>query len=367
MATKTPVLLKNNVVAKTGNKALPLNPTNIKKIAVLGPQANKVELGDYSGEVEAALKIAPLDGIKNYIKQKGLKTDVVFVSGGNTEKKNDFYSLIGFTTVAKEGSSKKYDGTKFDASAKGLITSARFGSASVREIKDGDWTAFNNIDITNLDSIKFNMSVTVSGGSIEVRVGSITGNIIASKKVESNQQAGGFRGFGRSTTISSKINTLGITGPQNIFLVFREPEAAATDKATLDAAASADVALIFVGTDQNTGREESDRFSLLLPGNQMDLIKAVAAVNPNTIVVMQTMGMVEVEQFKNNPNIPGIIWTGYNGQAQGTAIAKILFGDVNPGGKLNVTWHKSVNDLPDFNDYTLRGGAGKSGRNLLVL
>lgn len=362
MATKTPVLLKNNLDAKTGMKALPINPAGIKKIAVLGPQANKVELGDYSGEVEANLKISPLSGIQNYIKQKGLNTQVVFSSGGNTERKNDFFSFIGFFTLYKDGTTKKYDATKFDASSKGLITSARFGQSSVRGIKEGDWTAYNNIDITNLDSIKFNMNVTVSGGSVEVRVGSITGNIIASQKVESPQQTGGFRGFGRAVTISSQINTLGITGPQNIFFVFREPEALATDKETLDIASSADVALIFVGTDQGTGREESDRFSLALPGNQLELIKAVAAVNRNTIVVMQTMGMVEVEQFKNDPNIPGIIWTGYNGQAQGTAIAKILFGDVNPGGKLNITWYKTVNDLPDFNDYTLRGGPGKNGR-----
>ena len=77
---------------------------------------------------------------------------------------------------------------------------------------------------------------------------------------------------------------------------------------------------------------------------------------------MQGMGMVEVEEFKNNPNIPGMIWTGYNGQAQGTAMAKILFGEVNPGGKLSISWYKSVKDLPDFNDYTLRGGNGKNGR-----
>ena len=148
-------------------------------------------------------------------------------------------------------------------------------------------------------------------------------------------------------------------------LVYREPEASQIDQETLDMAASADVALIFVGTDQSTGREESDRFSLLLPGNQNELIRAVSAVNPNTIVVMQTMGMVEVEAFKNNANIPGMIWTGYNGQAQGTAMAKILFGEVNPGGKLNVTWHQSVSDLPEFGDYTLRGGresmAGRTG------
>ena len=185
------------------------------------------------------------------------------------------------------------------------------------------------------------------------------------KKIEAPQQqaGGGFRGFGgRPTTITSKINTLGITGNQTIVFVFREPEAPATDKATLDLAASADVALVFVGTDQTTGREESDRFSLTLPGNQAELIKAVAAVNPKTIVVMQGMGMVEVEDFKNNPNIPGMIWTGYNGQAQGTAMAKILFGEVNPGGKLSISWYKSVRDLPGFNDYTLRGGDGKTGR-----
>lgn len=360
IATKTPVLLKNNNIAKTGNKALPLNPNRIKKIAVLGPQADIVELGDYSGEVEPSLKISPLAGIQNYIKQNGLNTEVVFSSGGNTERKTDFFNLIGFSTVAKDGSIKEYDATKFDASAKGLITSARFGRSSVRGIKDGDWIAFDNVDVTNLDSIKFNMNVFVTGGSIEVRVGSVTGNILASQKVESKLT--GFSAFRTIINVAAKINTLGITGPQTICIVFREPETPATDKKTLDIAASADVALIFVGTDQTTGREESDRFSLVLPGNQMDLIKAVAAVNPNTIVVMQTMGMVEVEQFKNDTNITGIIWTGYNGQAQGTAMAKILFGEVNPGGKLNVTWHKSVNDLPDFNDYNLRGEAGKNGR-----
>ena len=361
VATKTPVLLKNEINSKTGKKALPLDAGKIKKIAVLGPQADLIELGDYSGEVEPSLKITPLAGIQNYIKQNGLNVEVVHSSGGNTERKNDFYTLINFSTKQKDGTVKEYDATKYDDAAKGLITSARFGRASVRGIKNGDWLAYNNIDVTNLDSIKFNMNVFVSGGAIEVRVGSATGNILATQKVISNQ-TGGFRAFRNIVSIPAKINTLGISGPQSIYLVFREPEAPATDKETLAMAKSADVALIFVGTDQSTGREESDRFSLVLPGNQQELIKAVAAVNPNTIVVMQTMGMVEVEAFKNDKNVPGIIWTGYNGQAQGTAMAKILFGEVNPGGKLNVTWHKSVNDLPDFNDYTLRGDSGKNGR-----
>ena len=364
IATKTPVLLKNEIISKTGKKALPLVVTDIKKIVVLGPQADRVELGDYSGEVEPELKVSPLAGIKDYIKNNGLNVEVVHISGGNTERKTDFFTLNSFTTIANNGTSKEYDATKFNASASGIITSARFGTTSLRGIKNGDWTAYDNIDLTNLDSIKFSMSVA-AGGIIEARVGSATGNIIATQKIEANQEqgGGGFRGFrGRSTVIRSKINTLGINGPQTIVFVYREPEIPAVDKETLDLAASADVALIFVGTDQTTGREESDRFSLELPGNQAELIKSVAAVNKNTIVVIQAMGMVEVEDFKDNPGIPGMIWTGYNGQAQGTAMAKILFGEVNPGGKLSISWYKSVRDLPDFNDYTLRGGNGKTGR-----
>jgi beta-glucosidase len=366
IATKTPVLLKNAVVSRTGKKALPFNVNDIKKIAVLGPQAEKVELGDYSGEAEPAFKITPLAGIKNYIAQNNLKTEIVSRSGGNTSKRTDFFTMISFSTVSKE-TVKVYDATKYDASASGLITSARFGSASVRGIKDGDWTSYNNVDITNVDSIRFNMTVSGNGGLLEVRIGSKTGNILASQKIAGTpQQGGGFGGFGgRGKIVPVKINTLGITGSQTIVLVYHEAEVPVTDKETLDMAASADVAVIFVGTDQTTGREESDRFSIALPGNQNELINAVASVNPNTIVVIQGMGIVEVEQFKNNPNVPGIIFTGYNGQAQGTAMAKILFGDVNPGGKSSLTWYKSLDDLPDFNDYTLRGGAGKNGRTYM--
>ncbi len=375
VATETPVLLKNDNVANTGKKALPINLKSIKKIAVLGPQADRVELGDYSGQVEPRLRISPLKGIQNYIKAHDLDIDVVSSSGGNTARRTDFISVTGFSTVRNGEVVQDYDATKFDASASGLITSARFGRSSIRGIKDGDWTAYNNVDITDVDTIRFNMSGSGDGGVLEIRVGSPTGNVLATHKVEGAQPGarggrGGFGGFGgfrgqrggASSPVPVQINTLGITGPQTLVLVYREAQAPGADQETLDMAASADVALIFVGTDQSTGREESDRLAISLPGNQNELIKSIAEVNPNTIVVMQTMGMVEVEPFKHLANVPGIIWTGYNGQAQGTAMAKILFGDVNPGGKLNVTWHKSLKDLPEFNDYTLRGGDGKNGR-----
>ena len=362
IATKTPVLLKNAAVAPSGKRMLPVDLKYVKKIAVLGPQADRVELGDYSGEVEPSLKITPLEGIRHYIGQNGLETEVLYQSGGNTDRKTDFFTLSGFATVRGDEVLNEYDATKFDASARGLIASARFGQAAVRGIKDGDWTLYRNVDLTGVDSIRFTMTVSGEGGILEVRVGSSTGNVMASERIEGNPQGGGFRGFGRPRMVPVKLNTLGITGPQDLAFVFREAPSPGIDREILDMAASADVAVIFVGTDQSTGREESDRFALTLPGNQNELIRAVAGVNPHTVVVLQTMGMVEVESFRNLPNVAGMIWTGYNGQAQGTAMARILFGDVNPGGKLNVTWYKSLSDLPDFNDYSLRGENGTDGR-----
>ncbi len=368
VATRTPVLLKNNVVSKTGKKALPLNAESVKKIAVIGPQAERVELGPYSGQPEAANRISPLTGIKNYIEHNNLKTEVAFSAGGNTARRSDFITPLRFATVIK-GAVKEIDAAKFDASAVGIIAAARGnGPASLRGIKDGDWTAYNNIDISNIDSIRISYTVSsTDGGTIEARIGSSTGNLIASAKIAGNPQAQGRGGFGggRGTTISVKASSLGISGPQTVVFVYRAAEAAAIDKETLALASSSDVVLMFVGTDDRTAGEESDRFSLLLPGNQYELIKAVAAVNPNTIVVMQSLGMVETDQFKDNPNVAAILWTGFNGQAQGTAMAKILFGDVNPGGKTNATWYKSLNDLPAITDYNLRGGNGKNGRTYM--
>ena len=200
---------------------------------------------------------------------------------------------------------------------------------TLQGIKDSDWTAYHNIDLTHLDSLVLHLSGSRIGGTIEIRV-SYHRQHDSSKNVES---ATNNASFGRGATIPVIVNTLGITGPQDLYFLYREPESESIDKETLKEVASADMAIIFVGTDQNTGREESDRFSLSLPGNQMQLIQSVAAVNPNTVVVMQTMGMVEVEDIKNNSSIPGLIFTGYNGQAQGPAMAKILFGEVNPVGK----------------------------------
>ncbi|PKQ65007.1 hypothetical protein BZG02_03995 [Labilibaculum filiforme] len=112
--------------------------------------------------------------------------------------------------------------------------------------------------------------------------------------------------------------------------------------------------IVVVGNDETTSTENVDRKSLKLPGNQHKLIKAVQAVNKNIILVLVPSGPTAVAWEQKN--IPGIVCMWPNGQEQGTALANVLFGDVNPGGKLNSTWFQSDNDLPDFEDYSIQTG-----------
>jgi len=365
VATRTPVLLKNEKVSGTSDKALPIDPSGIKRIALIGPQADKVELGPYSGRPEESSKVTPFQGIKQYIADKGLDVEVTAVSGASTKSKSNLLYIAYFETVKADGTVRRYDATQYTSSSDGITVGSGMGTEEqVRSIDDGSWTAYANVDLVDVEQLTVGANIPTEGGIIEAHVDSPDGNLICTIEATraSGKRVGGV--YGASTPMTEKVLKLGINDLRTLYLVYKAPEDEEIDPAVIEEAAAADVAVVFVGTDENTATEEADRLTLLLPGNQMKLIKAIAGANKNTIVVMQTLGCVEVEEFKDLASIPGIIWTGYNGQAQGTAIAKVLFGDVNPGGKLNATWFKSLSDLPPITDYTLRGGAGKNGRTL---
>jgi beta-glucosidase len=116
---------------------------------------------------------------------------------------------------------------------------------------------------------------------------------------------------------------------------------AGTDAAAAAALAKAsEVAIVFVSQPTSEGR---DSRTLALPDNQDALVSAVAAANPKTIVVLETGGPVSMPWAGN---VAGILASWYPGISGAQAIANILFGDVNPSGKLPVTFAKSEADLP---------------------
>nr|GEW68367.1 probable beta-D-xylosidase 7 [Tanacetum cinerariifolium] len=105
-------------------------------------------------------------------------------------------------------------------------------------------------------------------------------------------------------------------------------------------AKNADYVVLFMGLDQGEEREDFDRLDLVLPGQQQALITAVAkAAKKPVILVMICGGPVDISFAKRDPKIGGILWGGYPGEAGGIALAEIIFGDHNPGGKLPMTWY----------------------------
>jgi beta-glucosidase-like glycosyl hydrolase len=106
------------------------------------------------------------------------------------------------------------------------------------------------------------------------------------------------------------------------------------------AARQADATVLVMGLDQSIEAEFLDRVGLLLPGHQQELVSRVAMASRGPVVlVLMSGGPLDVSFAKNDPRVSAILWVGYPGQAGGTAIADVLFGRTNPGGKLPMTWY----------------------------
>ncbi len=123
-------------------------------------------------------------------------------------------------------------------------------------------------------------------------------------------------------------------------------------KAAADAAKKADVAILVVGENESTNREAwaenhlGDRDSLELLGAQNDLVKAVVETGTPTVVLLINGRPLSINYIAEK--VPAILEGWYLGQEGGTAAADVIFGDVNPGGKLPITFPRSVGDLPDY-------------------
>lgn len=109
------------------------------------------------------------------------------------------------------------------------------------------------------------------------------------------------------------------------------------------AAADADLAIVVVGTNSRVESEGFDRKDLDLPGRQDDLVRAVVAANPNTVVVVNA-GSPVVLPWRDE--VRALLLTYFGGQEYGNALADLLFGAAEPGGRLPTTWPKTLGDVP---------------------
>ncbi|HWZ50048.1 MAG TPA: glycoside hydrolase family 3 C-terminal domain-containing protein [Granulicella sp.] len=162
--------------------------------------------------------------------------------------------------------------------------------------------------------------------------------------------------------------------PANVVVKYAESE---LGQAAIEAARSSDVAVVVIGNDPtcgpdmahdwhdtvdgggtlactvpSDGREGRDRESLTLAQEQ--LVKQVYAVNPKTVVLLVSSFPYAINW--SQAHVPAILHMAHSSQDEGTAFAKVLFGDYNPGGHLVTTWPKSIDQLPPMMDYNIRDG-----------
>ena len=154
---------------------------------------------------------------------------------------------------------------------------------------------------------------------------------------------------------------LAMTGGTDVLLVARRELVAGTGVATVlaadpprrravdeleravELAASADVAVVVVGTTDEIESEGFDRTTLALPGGQDELVRAVAGANPRTVVVVNSGGPVLLPW---RDDVPAVLLSWFPGEQAGHGLADVLFGTAEPGGRLPTTWPATTADVP---------------------
>lgn len=364
LACEGMVLLQNNGI-------LPLNRNKLKKIVVTGPSADfQHDMGTLymcggSGAVHPEYEITPLAGLREYL---GSDVEIIYAPEENFSHTRTIPEVLLRTDSGEIGLDAEYyaDGKSLnDPDAKPLLRQVdkkldfSWGNASawVATVKDResvlDDIAFScrwhgNIVPDKCGSARIGI---YQSGSCEVVV-KIDGEIVLNNQdpVYSNGNT-----FHRLTTVAGE--------PIKIEILFKRKWSTAqiglrilylpeTDF-ELDEVKDADAVLYFGGTNHlydkeaiglSVANEYADMPDMELPGNQNILIKKLCDLNPNTVVTLIGGSVVNVERWADCA--PAILEAWYPGMESGRAIAKVLFGDAEPGGRLCCSWGRKLDDYP---------------------
>ncbi|MFJ1901275.1 glycoside hydrolase family 3 C-terminal domain-containing protein [Streptomyces sp. NPDC088115] len=147
----------------------------------------------------------------------------------------------------------------------------------------------------------------------------------------------------------------GLPGPADLRgTVFETEVTERGEDAVARAAASADTVIVVAGNDAHiNGRETEDRTTLDLPAQQKRLWRAAHAANPRTVLAVTSAYPYALTDAA--ATLPALLWTAHGGQAAGTALARVLAGDVSPAGRLPQTWYASDAELSGLLDYDIIG------------
>ncbi len=357
-ARKSIVLLKNDGVLPLGR--------NIKKIAVIGPNADNFEalIGNYNGIPVDPVTI--LDGIRN----KTAETNVVVYSKGSPLA-GGLHNLVPvpseylYTSDGRQGVYAEYYDNR-TCSGKPVFT-------RTDDNIDFYWETYSpHPDIPHDNwSVKWTgwLKPPVTGEYFLGSWGSSNYQINIDNE-EFIKYVGEHHAFHREKSIKLekdkkyKVELIyrNFGGDADIKFLWAQPQEDILEKA-VRVAESSDIVLLVLGLSQRLEGEEmhididgfrgGDRTHLKLPAVQRELFDRIMQTGKPVIAILMNGSALSVTDMENRAN--AILLAGYPGQEGGNAVADVLFGDYNPAGRLPVTWYKSVEQLPPFDDYEMKG------------
>ena len=366
-ARESMVLLKNE------RNVLPLNKKRVRTVAVIGPNAYPaVPIGGGSATIPTFHAVSFVEGLGNSL---GTTTNVVYARG-----------LPSWSWVAA--------GTSFTTDKEGLHRGLNAEVFSSHELSGVPVST--RVDQHVSVGAPLDIGMLASGEPIDFSLFRGPPRLIGTRwtayytprapgKHDVVVQLGGFSDSGYRLYVDDKLvrdswqlakaaieptSVVLDAGPHKVVLEHRSvtgfgspfirmgivPESGWVDQSAVALAAEADAVVLAVGFDPQSESEGWDRTFALPPG-QDQLIRAVVAANPNSIVVVTSGGSVDMSQWIDR--VPAVVEAWYPGQEGGTALAEILFGDVNPSGHLPATFERRWEDNPSSANYYPASGTDR--------
>tara|TARA_R110002020_G_scaffold134252_9_gene299665 strand:+ start:204 stop:2639 length:2436 start_codon:yes stop_codon:yes gene_type:complete len=354
------VLLKNDGV-------LPLDPRALRKVAVIGPNANvAVTSGGGSARINAHYSITPVEGIRAAL---GPDVELVYELGCDNDryipKLNQpidiaFYNnldMSGPPALRKEGAESEFSWfgpvePEVDQSAFSARLSTSFTATETGPHEFGLMSA-------GTSRLMLEGALLIDCWSNWTRGHSYFGHGCAEQRAMMHLTAG--------TTYRLEIDyacAQGITTTlKAVRFGVRLPSGQGAIARAVAAAGDADAVIAVMGLNGDWETEAEDRLDMHLAGEQNALIAALAAANPNLVVVLQTGSPVTMPWIDL---VPAVLQAWYPGQEVGNAIADVVFGRVDPGGRLPQTFPLALEHNPAFLNYPGEGGRVRYGEGIYI-
>jgi len=360
LARQSMVLLKNEAAVSAKKPLLPFG-AGVRKVALVGPCVNMYKHPHYSVEDSSANPaITPAIGIRAACKARGIELvelDWEKVSGGSGALvKIDSKFLVPSREVAgkTQGLLGEYFNDEFKAAPFGVRVDGEIDFDRTGKAPDSfynqnplyvRWSGKIHPPVTGRYTLAFTCDDGARlwiDGQQQLDIWEV--GAARTRTFERELQAG--------KPVDIRIEYFDQGGGAVAKLAWRIPgdEDRALDAITKDL----DAVILVMGLDDQNNGEGKDKTDLNLPKDQADFIRKVAAKNANVVLVLMSDTVLTINW--EQAHLPAILEAWYPGEKAGQVLSEVLWGEISPSGKLPLTFCKSPDDLPPFNDYDISKG-----------